>query len=105
MTAGELARRLQFLIRRRRYLNDLDEEMRLHADLCNRAAGREFGNTTLLKEKSRDMWGWNWLDDLAKDLRYAFRLLRGNAMFTGTVVLTLALGIGANTAIFSLIHF
>jgi hypothetical protein len=106
MTARELARRVRFLLRRRQCLDELDEEMQLHAELCRRAgAGRSFVNTTFLKKKSRDMWGWNWLDDLAKDVRYEFRLLRRTPMFTGIVLLTLVLGVGANTAMFSVVHF
>lgn len=66
-------------------------------------ARREFGNIGLAKELARDVWGWRWLDDLYEDLRYGFRTLSNNLGFSVIAILTLALGIGANTAIFSLI--
>ena len=64
-------------------------------------ASRFFGNETLLKEKAGDMWGWNWLEDLGSDLRQTGRMLVANRGFAAIAILTLALGIGANTAIFS----
>jgi len=109
---------MQTLFRRNRSAQRLDDEIQFHLDQQIReniaagmspdearcAARRTFGNPTLLKEEARDTWGWILLERLGKDFRYAVRALRASPLFTAAVVLSLALGIGANTAIFTLLH-
>ncbi|MBV9400445.1 MAG: ABC transporter permease [Bryobacterales bacterium] len=105
------------LFRRNQLENELDEELRVHLNMATQerlergetpakaaaAARREFGNEALIRETTRQMWGWSGLELVLRDLKFALRQLRRNPGFTAMAILSLGLGVGANTAIFSLV--
>src|SRR5580700_9287235 len=106
------------IFRRGKFYEDISEEIRLHieerteqlmrdgmsAEEATRAARRAFGNCALLEERSREVWQWPTLESIWADVRYALRQLRKSPAFAVTVTVSLTLGLGANTTIFTLVN-
>ncbi len=110
--------RLRMLIHRGEESARLDAEMDFHIERqtaenvaagmapaeARRAAMREFGNATVIREKAHETWSWTWAERLAQDIRFATRQIGRAPGFATVAILTLALGIGANNAVFTLTH-
>ena len=113
-----LRARLRSFWNRDRQESDLDQEIRFHLsreadkrvaaglspDQGQVAAKRAFGNVALIRSTTRDVWIWPWLQDVGQDIRFAARLLVKDRRFTLAAATALALGIGANTAVFTLVN-
>ena len=109
---------LRQLLSRRRMYDELSEEIREHLEEKTEelvaggmsreeaayTARREFGNVSLVEEKGRDVWRWLSIENFLGDVRYGLRMLRRNPVFTAVGILTIALGIGANAAVFSVVN-
>ncbi len=106
----DLWRKLAGFMRRGAIEAELQEEMRVHLEMKAAATGdddvarRQFGNATLLLEQAREAWGWPRLEAWVRDLRHGFRIMAKRPGFAATVILTLAIGIAANSTIFSLVN-
>src|SRR5690348_15728701 len=113
---SRLWRRVSYLWLQRQRSADLTEELEFHramkqAELeragvadAGPASQRALGNQTLAREEARAVWGWRWIDDLARDVTYAQRNLRRHPRFAFVAITTLALGIGVTSAVFSLLY-
>jgi predicted permease len=100
---GQFFRRIYFLFNRRRLERELANDINFHREMLSAESRKDFGNATLMRERSREAWGFVWLDRLAQDLRFGARLLHKSPGLALTAIAILALGIGVNVTAFNLV--
>src|SRR5262245_14409746 len=114
---NSLLRKLGWLLKRNTKERELEAELQFHLDEeaeerqqegmpeadARLAARRQLGNITLVQENTRATWGWILVEQFSQDLRYALRTMRANPLFTGLAILSVALGIGASTSVYSFV--
>jgi hypothetical protein len=114
----KLLRRIHYWVNRRRAAAELAEEIEFHRSLkqehlersglpavdAAKESRKELGNTLRAREESRDVWGWTWIDDVLRDARYAARTIAKMPLVAAVVIVSLGVGIGVNSAVFSWIQ-
>ncbi|HEY7403326.1 MAG TPA: ABC transporter permease [Candidatus Angelobacter sp.] len=101
---GDFFRRIYYLLNRRRLERELRNDIDVHREMLSPGARKDFGNAALARERSREAWGWGWLDRLAQDLRFGARVLKKSPGLAFTAITVLALGIGVNVTVFNLVN-
>jgi len=100
---GEFFRRIYYLLNRSKLERELQIDIDFHREMLSSESRKDFGNPTLMRERSREAWGFVWLDHMVQDLRFGFRMLKKSPGVTFTAIMVLALGIGVNVTAFNLV--
>lgn len=100
---GEFLRRVIYLLNRSKLERELENDIEFHREMLSGESRKDFGNAALARERSREAWGWGWLDRVAQDLRFGARLLKKAPGLAFTAITVLALGIGVNVTAYNLV--
>ncbi|SRR5260221_10688644 len=100
---AQFFRRIYYLLNRRKLERELQNDIEAHREMMSQEIRKDFGNSLLTRERSREAWGWGWLDRVGQDLRFGARMLRKSPALALTAIAVLALGIGVNVTAFSIL--
>src|SRR5688500_4814579 len=99
----KILRRVYYLLNRRRLEKELEEELTAHREMMDASRRYAFGSNLQIRERTRDAWGWRWLDDLHQDLYHGARGFIRDRRVAVFAVLAIALAVGAATSVFSVV--